>query len=226
MAYAVMTSGGKDSLLGLSRARRGGLEIACLVNIYERSSGRVRLHGVRRELIAQQAETLGLDIIQREAEADDFESVFTATLAELRAQDVVGVVFGNVHLSEVRNWYEERVTAAGLEHVEPIWGEPPIELLWEVVEQGYQAIVCSVDLNREAVQFLGRELDADLVTEMGVTDDFDPCGEAGEYHTFVYDGPEFSRDVQFEIGDTLESQGHKFIDLLPTTAATGIDGPT
>jgi uncharacterized protein (TIGR00290 family) len=219
-----MTSGGKDSVLALDRARRERLPVECLVNIYEGSSGRVRFHGVRRELIGQQAQDLGLELIQHHTGPDDFETVFRKTLTQLRERGVAGIIFGNIHLSEVREWYEERVTAAGLEHIEPIWGEPPIELLWEVVERGYQAIVTSVDLNREAVQFLGRELDADVVTEMGVTDDFDPCGEAGEYHTFVYDGPEFRQGLQFRRGDTLEVQGHRFVDLLPTPAVAGSDG--
>jgi len=224
MAYALMTSGGKDSILALDRARREGLPVECLVNIYDGSSGRVPFHGVRRELIGQQAQDLGLDLIQRHTGPDDFEGVFRTALTQLKERGMVGVVFGNIRLTEVREWYEERVVAAGLEHVEPIWGEPPIELLWEVVERGYQAIVTSVDLSRTAVEFLGRELDADLVTEMGVTDDFDPCGEAGEYHTFVYDGPEFQQGVRFELGDTLELQGHRFIDLLPTADLRVSDG--
>lgn len=222
MSYALMTSGGKDSVLALDRARRERLDVTCLVNIYEGSSGRVRFHGVRRELIEQQAEGLGLELIQRHTTPDDFESIFAATLADLKNRDIAGVVFGDIHLSDVRSWYEERVTAAGLAHIEPIWGEPPIELLWEVVERGYQAIVTSVDLNLRAAPFLGRELDADLVTEMGVTDDLDPCGEGGEYHTFVYDGPEFRNQVHFAIGDTIELEGHRFLDLMPASAARNI----
>jgi uncharacterized protein (TIGR00290 family) len=216
-----MSSGGKDSTLALDRARRARVDLKFLVNIYEGSSNRVHFHGVRKELIERQARSFGLELVSNHTHPDDFETVFLATLKELKERGAEGIVFGNVHLKDVRKWYEERVMAAGLEHLEPIWGEPPIELVWEIVERGYQAIVTSVDPARGAAQFLGREMDADLVTDLGVTDDLDPCGESGEYHTFVYDGPEFLHPVEFEIGETLEVEGHKFIDLLPTPELSG-----
>ena len=216
MTYALMSSGGKDSTLALDRARRQAFDVKYYVNIYDASSQRVRFHGVRRELIDQQAKALGLEPLIAEAAPDEFEAVFLQTLHQLKDLDVVGVIFGNVQLSDVRWWYEERVRDSGLEHVEPIWGEPTIELAWEVVERGYQALVVSVDTMQGASEFLGREFDADLVTDLGCTDDLDPCGENGEYHSFVHDGPEFLRAVPFELGETVEIQGHRFIDLVPT----------
>ena len=105
--------------------------------------------------------------------------------------------------------------AAGLDHVEPSWGEPPIELVHEVVEHGYRALIVSVDLQQDAAGFLGRELDADLLTEISIADDLDPCGERGEYHTFVFDGPTFKEPVDVVRGRTVEIDGHRFIDLIP-----------
>jgi diphthamide synthase (EF-2-diphthine--ammonia ligase) len=99
--------------------------------------------------------------------------------------------------------------------VEPIWGEPSIEVAWEVVERGYQAVVVSVDLSLGAATFLGREFDADLVTDLGCTEGLDAGGEHGEYHTFVYDGPAFDIPVPFSLGDTVEIEGHRFVDLMP-----------
>lgn len=210
-----MTSGGKDSTLALDRARRDGMEITSLVNIYEGSSGRVRFHGIRHELIRRQAQAMGIELIAAHTTPDDFETVFGNLLKTLVGRDIDGVVFGNVHVADVRAWFEERVRAAGLEHIEPLWGDPPVELAWEVVERGYRALVISVDLHRKAVPFLGREFDADLVTEITTTDDLDPCGEHGEYHTYVFDGPEFTDQVAFERGDTVDIEGHRFIDLVP-----------
>jgi len=129
------------------------------------------------------------------------------------------VMFGNISLADVRAWYEERVTAAGLAHHEPLWGEPSMELAYEVVERGYHALVVAVNLEMRAVRFLGRELDADLLTEIGITDDLDPCGERGEYHTFVFDGPEFQAPVGFAIGEPLVREGHRFLDLRPTNGS-------
>lgn len=215
MPYALMTSGGKDSTLALDRALREGLDVRFLVNIYEGSSGRVRFHGIRQDLISAQARALGLELLAGHTGPKAFEPVFLDLLQALKARDVTGIVFGNIHLADVRQWYEDRVRGAGLEHVEPLWGEPPIELAWEVVERGYHILVVSVDLGQKAADFLGREFDADLVTEIGVTDDLDPCGERGEYHTFVYDGPSFTQPVAFSLGEQVEFEGHRFIDLVP-----------
>ena len=135
-------------------------------------------------------------------------------LQTLKQKGCDGVVFGNIHLADVRAWYEERVLAAGLDHVDPLWGDPPIELVHEVVERGYRALIVSVDLKQGAATFLGRELDADLLTEIGITEDLDPCGERGEFHTYVFDGPAFKKPIPFTQGPTVEIDGHKFVDLM------------
>jgi uncharacterized protein (TIGR00290 family) len=219
MVYALMTSGGKDSILALDRARDAGLEVRYLVSFHDGATGRVRFHGVRHELIGRQAEALGLECLSMPTLPTTFESTFTQSLRELKGLGVRGVVFGNVSLADVRSWYEERVQAAGLEHVEPLWGGPAVEVAWAVVERGYRAIIVSADLARGAASFLGREFDADLVTEISTRDDLDPCGERGEFHTFVFDGPEFSSPVGFSRGETVEFEGHRFMDLVPAGAA-------
>ncbi len=218
MAYALMTSGGKDSMLALDRARQEGLDVRILATIYEGSTGRLRFHGVRHELIAAQAEALGLEYVAAATSPHPFEPVFEQLLRDLKDRDIQGVVFGNIHLADVREWYEERVKAAGLEHIEPLWGGPGIEVAWGVVERGHRAVVVSVDLAQRAVPFLGREFDADLVTEIGTMEGIDPCGERGEYHTFVFDGPDFSEAVEFTRGETVEIEGHRFLDLVPAGA--------
>ena len=210
-----MSSGGKDSTLALDRARREGLDVRILTNLYERATGRVRFHGVRAELIAAQAKALDLTCLQRATGSDDFEDGFLDLLAELKRCGCHGIVFGNIHLADVRGWYEERVRAAGLEHVEPLWGEPPIELVYEVVERGYRALIVGVDVHRAAARFLGRELDADILTELGIAEGLDPSGERGEYHTFVHDGPAFATPIAFRPGEVRETDTHRLLDLLP-----------
>jgi uncharacterized protein (TIGR00290 family) len=213
MSYALMSSGGKDSTLALDRARRQGIEVRFLANIYDGSTGRVRFHGVRRELIEAQAASLGLECVQASAEPEEFEDVFLRVLDDLKARGCRGMVFGNIHLEDVRGWYERRVHARGLDHVEPLWGEPGIELIHEVVERGYRVLVVGVDLNQPAAGFLGRELDADLLTEIGITDELDAAGECGEYHTFVYDGPSFAYPLLIRPGKPVDFDGHRFLDL-------------
>jgi uncharacterized protein (TIGR00290 family) len=214
MAYALMSSGGKDGTLAFDRASRSGLNVRYLANIYEGSTGRVRFHGVRQEMIALQARALGLELVSAHTSPEPFEPVFLQTLKELKDKGCDGVVFGNIHLADVRAWYEERVLAAGLDHVEPLWGDPPIELVHEVVERGYRALLVSVDLKQGAAKFLGRELDADLLTEIGIADDLDPCGERGEFHTYVFDGPTFEKPIPFVKGPMVEIDGHRFVDLM------------
>ena len=220
MALALMSSGGKDGTLALDRARRQGLEVRWLASVFEGNTGRLRFHGVPHQLLAAQARAMGLEPVLTRTHPDTFEEAFRRLLADLRGRGCTGVLFGNVSLADVRAWYEERVTAAGLTHHEPLWGEPSMELVYEVVERGYRALVVAVNVGMRATRFLGRELDADLLTEIGITDDLDPCGERGEYHTFVFDGPEFRTAVGFTIGDRLEREGHRFLDLRPSNGAT------
>ncbi|HEX9727724.1 MAG TPA: hypothetical protein VGA37_04410 [Gemmatimonadales bacterium] len=215
MTYALMSSGGKDCTLALDRARRQGYDVRYLANIYEGLTGRIRFHGLRRELIETQAWATGLEPILDHTHPEDFEPVFQRLLQGLKARGCAGVLFGNIHLADVRAWYEERVIASGLAHIELVWGEPSMELVHEVVERGYHGLVVSVDLSQAAAPFLGRELDADLLTDIGITEDLDPCGERGEFHTFIYDGPEFRHPVPFERGQIVDKEGHRFVDLVP-----------
>jgi uncharacterized protein (TIGR00290 family) len=216
MALAIMSSGGKDGTLALDRARRRGLDVQWYASVFEGNTGRLRFHGVRHQLVEAQARALQLEPLFTRTHPDTYDAAFTRLLAELKNRGCTGVLFGNITLDDVRAWYEERVTAAGLEHLELLWGEPSMELAYEVVERGYRALVVAVNLEMAARPFLGRELDADLLTELGITDNLDPCGERGEYHTFVFDGPEFDTPVGFRIGEPLELEGHRFLDLQLT----------
>ncbi|MBI4280295.1 MAG: ATP-binding protein [Armatimonadetes bacterium] len=213
MTYALSWSGGKDSTLALARARAAGLDVRCLFNIYEGATGRVRFHGVRAELIRRQAGALGIELLQRHTHPEPFEPVFLATLEDLWTRGVRGVVFGNIHLADVQGWYEERTRARGFDHREPLWGGPPDALVREFLAAGFHAVITAVDLSRGDRAWVGRDLDEDLVREIE-THGADACGEFGEYHSFVYDGPLFQHPVRFERGQPAERDGHLFIDLV------------
>lgn len=218
-AYALSWSGGKDSAHALRRALDRGLRVTHLFNIFEASSGRVRFHGVPRELIAVQAEAVGLDLVQVPASPGDFEEAFRRVLDRLADLGMAGVVFGNVHLEDIREWYESRTTARGFEHVEPLWDEDPAALARAVPALGYRALVVSVNLELGDPAWLGREFDEALVAEIAAREGIDPCGERGEYHTFVWDGPGFRHPVHLSRGETLEREGHRFLDLSPDPGA-------
>ena len=210
-----MWSGGKDSYLALTRARRQGLSVATLVNIYDQASGRVRFHATRPELIAAQAFALGLRLHQHAAPAAGYEETFQRALAQLAASGHRGVVFGNIHLADVRAWFETRVVAAGLEHVEPLWLESPTALLAEFVDGGAQALVTCVELAKLPGAWLGRAVDEGFVIDIARVPGVDPCGERGEYHSFVYDGPLFEHPVAWRPGPIHEAGGFAELELLP-----------
>lgn len=206
-------------MLALDRAQRLGLPVRYLFNIYDGCSGRVRFHGVRRELIAAQADSLGLELIQMPAGPTGFEAAFQAILDELAGCDVRGTLFGNIHLADVRAWYEERTTGAGFEHIEPLWGEPPADLIREFCARGHRALIVSVDIEAADARWLGQEIGDELIAEILANDSVDPCGERGEFHSFAFAGPLFRRPIAAEPGETKELEGHRLLDLRLRTPA-------
>lgn len=204
-------------MLALHRARQRGYRVSHIFSIYEGNTGRTRFHGIRKELVEAQAEALGLPLLLDHTHPDDYEVVHRRLLERLAREGVGGVIYGNIHLSDVREWYEERSERLGLEHVEPLWGNPPAQLVREFLTAGYRTLVVSVDLERGDPEWLGRELAGPLVAEVLSDPEVDPCGERGEYHTFVWDGPLLSEAVRFQTGETFEREGHRILDLAPRT---------
>lgn len=211
--WAVSWSGGKDSALALDRARRAGLQVRFLLTLYDPASERVRFHGTRRAVLATQAAALGCALLALPAPWEQFEQVFLAGVGTLRERGVSGLIFGNIHLADVRAWYEERVVGTGLLHHEPLWGERPADLLAEVVTRGFDARVVCVELARLPRAWLGRRLDERACAELSSLPGVDPCGERGEYHTLVVDGPPFSGPLAVRPGAVHEEGGFLLQDL-------------
>jgi diphthine-ammonia ligase len=209
-----MFSGGKDSTLALDAAISAGHDVTALVNLYDPDSGRVRFHGVRRELIEQQATSLGIALLQRAAAPAEFEAVFLSALDELRTRGENAVVFGNIHLADVRAWYEERTRAHGFEHIEPLWGTAPGAVLERLLARGYRARITSVDVTRARREWLGCVIDAELARALQSHPGLDAAGEAGEYHTLVEAGPLFRAPLRTRLGDVFETETHALIDIL------------
>jgi uncharacterized protein (TIGR00290 family) len=219
MKYALFWSGGKDSLLALDRARRFGLDVRALANIYEANTGRVRFHGVRKEMIAAQAEALGLELLQGHTHPRNFEQTFQSLLVTLKASGFGGIAFGNIHLADIRAWYEERTRALGFEHVEPLWGCEPASLLREFIVRGHLARIVSVNLACGRREWLGRDFTGAFADELERTPGVDACGERGEYHSFAYGGPLFPKPLLLEDQpppETLEIENHLILDISPT----------
>lgn len=212
--WALATGAGKDATLALHRARAAGFHVPYAFNVFEGNTGLVRFHGVPESLVRAQAQALGLELVAGQTHPRDFPTVHRALLEELRERGVGGLVYGNIHLADVQAWYQERTRAMELEHHEPLWGEDPAALVREFLDRGYRATVTCVNLELGDPAWLGRELDGELVAEVEASG-ADPCGEFGEYHTFVWDGPEFRGPVDFRVGEALERDGHRFLELSP-----------
>ncbi len=211
---AVSFSGGKDSILALDRAIQQGLQVDSLVTIYDEASQRVRFHGVPIALIQAQANALGIPLLAYPTTPDTFETVFLQSLQDLRQQGITTLIFGNIHLADVRAWYEERTTAAGLIHREPLWGEPPSMLVRAFLARGYAAILTCIEEAHTRSAWLGAPLTEELVQAFEHAG-IDPCGERGEYHTFVHAGPLFSAPLAFHLGELVSQSGFQLLDIQP-----------
>jgi len=212
LTYAVAFSGGKDSMLALDWAVRAGLRVARLLTLYDEASARVRFHAVPVAVMCAQADALGLPISLHPTTPATFEQVFLQALVGLRADGIGGLIFGNIHLADVRAWYEERVCAAGLEHVEPLWGEEPGLLVREVIARGYTAVLTCVEDARTDPSWLGQPLSEELVAAFE-TRGIDPCGERGEYHTLVTDGPLIRVPLAVRFGEAHIEGGFRQLDV-------------
>ncbi len=210
--HALMWSGGKDSALALDRARRAGIDVTRLISFYDSATRRVRFHFTRIEMLEAQAAAIGIRIDAISTSWPEMDVDLRRELSSLREQGFTGVVFGDIHLADVREWYEERVTAAGLEHVEPIWGEPPELLLGEFISSGGRAVITCVDLAKLDEAWLGRVTDKSFAVEIRTTG-VDACGENGEYHSFAFAGPVFKKSLGWTARERCLDSGFAQLDL-------------
>ena len=207
-----MWSGGKDSALALMRVRASGLDVSRLLNFYDPATDRVRFHATRSDLIRVQADAIGVELRALGTPWERYEATFTELLADLKHEGFAGVVFGDIHLAVVRAWYEERVQAAGLAHIEPIWGESPAALLAEFVASGSRAVITCCELPKLDETWLGRIIDERFVRDIASTG-IDPAGENGEYHSFTFAGPLFREPVPWRAGERRHDGAFVQLDL-------------
>lgn len=211
--YAVAFSGGKDSTLALDRAVKMGLNVKYLINIYNCETNRVRFHGFKKEIIKAQADALNLELIQNGSTNENFEQIFIEGLKTLKDKKVDGIIFGDIHLEDVKSFFEERTTRFGFDHVEPLWKNPQKTLITEMVDRGYEATITNLDLTNTNPNWLGQTINYDLIKQFE-TSGIDLCGENGEYHSFVSDGPLFKNPVKFSLGKITKTKIHKTIDVI------------
>jgi uncharacterized protein (TIGR00290 family) len=216
---ALSWSGGKDAAWALHRLRgTPGLEVSVLVTTVVPEFGRVAMHGVRVELVAAQAQAAGLPLVEVPlpwpCSNDEYERRTLEALASLRAEQRVShVAFGDLFLEDVRAYRERMLAGSGLTPLFPIWLEPTRALAAEMLASGVKARVVCLDPARINRRLAGRQLDSALLA--GLPEGVDPCGERGEFHTFVTAGPMLNTEVPVTPGEVVEREGFVYADLIP-----------
>ncbi len=211
-------SGGKDSCIALYEIQRAeNYRVAALLTTLTRDYDRISMHGVRRVLLEKQASSLGLPLhqifISKTATNDEYETRMDEAFAVFSDQGTDSIVFGDLFLEDVRTYREQFLARHGMRGVFPVWGRNTSGLIKEFIELGFKAVVTCVNSKVLDQSFAGRIIDEEFLSSL--PSHVDPCGENGEFHSFVFDGPIFAEAVTFSIGETVLRDCFWFRDLLP-----------
>lgn len=214
----VSWSGGKDSCFALREMQRtSNVRVEALLTTVTRDFDRISMHGVRRALLKQQAASLGLPLheilISRGAGNDEYEQRLGEAFAGYRKRGIESVVFGDLFLRDIRAYRERLLARCSMMGLFPVWGRDTRQFISEFINLGFKAVVVCVDPAQLDPSFCGRMIDESFVADLPAS--ADPCGENGEFHTFVFDGPNFKEPVNFSIGASVCRDSFWFSDLLP-----------
>jgi uncharacterized protein (TIGR00290 family) len=220
--YAASWSGGKDSCFAYWKALSQGLNVSYLLNFINKDSTRAMSHGLDHKLIALQAQSIGLPILQQEVTWETYEAGFKDALRKLKLKGITGLVTGDIYLQEHKVWIDRVCSEVGVKAILPLWDMDSAKLLTNFIEAGFKAIIVSVKAQFLGKEWLGRQVDNKLASELGQLA-IDVCGEAGEFHTFVYDGPTFKRPIRIGKAVPVARDDHWTLDILEYSLS---DNPT
>lgn len=210
-------SSGKDSAYALHTARAGGVQITGLLTTVNAGADRVAMHAVRRVLLTAQAPALGLSLHVVElpwpCSNDVYEQRMAQATAAARRAEVDHLVYGDLFLADIRAYREQALTGTGIKPLFPLWGRPTAALAADMLAHGLRAVITCVDPAQVPAEFAGRWYDEQLLHDLPAR--VDPCGERGEFHTFVVDGPGFATGLDVVVGETIERDGFVVADILP-----------
>jgi len=215
-------SSGKDSAWALHTVRQSSdLEVVALLTTLNQTYSRVAMHAVRESLLEMQADAVGLPLIKVAIPStctnEIYEQAMSAAMTHAKADGVTHVVFGDLFLEDVRAYREKQLARCDVMPVFPLWGRDTRQLAEEMIAGGLSAYLTCVDPRKLDCSFAGRKFDAELLRRLPA--DVDPCGENGEFHSFVNDGPMFKRAILVTPGEIVERDGFVFADFLPQASA-------
>ena len=211
-------SGGKDSCLALYEIQKTQkLRVAALLTTVTRDYDRISMHGVRRVLLERQVASLGVPLhqvlITKGASNQEYETKLIEAVSAYRDQGIDSIVFGDLFLEDIKTYRDQFLARHDLHGVYPVWMRDTTEFIREFIDLGFKAVITCVNGDVLDPSFAGMIIDQDFLSLLPAP--VDPCGENGEFHTFVYDGPNFAQPVEFSVGETVSRDGFWFCDLLP-----------
>ncbi len=216
MKAFISWSGGKESSLSCYKAMEG-IEIVYLLNMISEDGKRSRSHGINSKLLKTQAEAIGIPIIQTKTTWQNYEQEFKKAVSELKREDIEAGVFGDIDLEEHREWAERVCGESGIKAILPLWGKTRAEVIGEFIDSGFQAVVVATKADLLGPEWLGRWINKESVRDIRDLENIDPCGESGEYHTFVTDGPIFRQRIKVVAARKVKRGGHWLWDILKYT---------
>lgn len=210
-------SGGKDSCLACYQAILAGHQVEFLLNFISKEYKRCCFHGINQELLQAQTDCLGISLVQKEVspEMDKYEKEFKTAVEELKKEDIEGMVFGDVYLEEHKNWVERVCKELRIKPIEPLWKIEPIKIVTDFINIGFKAVVVSAKADLFDEKDIGKEIDQDFLNDL-IRRNICPCGENGEFHTFVYDGPIFKKRIEILQTEKIIREGfwkHWYLDI-------------
>src|SRR5580700_1947126 len=214
-------SSGKDSAWSLHLLRQqGDYEIVGLLTTFNREADRVAMHGVRRELVEAQAEAAGIPLwdvdLPSPCSNADYENILSEECKAAVRSGIECIAFGDLFLTDIRAYRERQLEGSGLTPIFPVWGIPTNELARTMIASGMKAKLTCVDSQSLSPEFVGREFDEQLLFDL--PPQIDPCGEKGEFHSFVYAAPIFERDIEVAVGEIVTRDRFVFADLIATSS--------
>jgi diphthine-ammonia ligase len=210
--YAASWSGGKDSCFAYWKAISQGLKVSHLLNCIHADSTKSMSHGLDSKLIALQAQAMGMPVLQQKVTWDTYEAAFKDALEQLKLKGITGLVTGDIYLQEHKDWIDRVCGEVGIKALLPLWEIDSAVLLNDFIEVGFKAIIVSVKAKFMGKEWLGRQLDKKLSSELNQLG-VDVCGEAGEFHSFVYDGPSFKKPIKIGSTAVISRNDHWTLDI-------------
>lgn len=213
-------SGGKDSALALYAALRDpSLKVECLLTNVNSTYDRISMHGVRRSLLQQQAAAIGLPLqtveMPEQPSMSEYEKELSAKITSLKKEGYSKAIFGDIFLEDLKHYREQQLAKVDVDCVFPLWKKDTTSIITEFIQLGFKTIVVCVNEKYLDKSFCGRVLDESFIKDL--PDDVDPCGENGEFHTVVSEGPMYRNAIDVAVGQVVEREGFVFADVNPAS---------